>query len=181
MDATAAGEEKALRPANGGGASRAAVSVAVPAADVGVVDASGGAAVEVVESGDDEEDEQVERFYALLANIRALRGMYRAGDGAGASSDDSGGSASGGRGRKRARAAEPPWRPAFRIEDFEEVVDDAARAGKEQAQEEEDGSGAKRPAVKATGAGEDKADVARGSARREVGSPRRGRRTDHVY
>uniref|UniRef100_A0A0E0L1P0 Uncharacterized protein n=1 Tax=Oryza punctata TaxID=4537 RepID=A0A0E0L1P0_ORYPU len=63
------------------------------------------------------EDEQVERFYALLANIRAMRGMYSqyrddaaAGDGDGASR------------RKRARRAEPPWRPAFRMEDFEEVA-----------------------------------------------------------
>jgi hypothetical protein len=67
------------------------------------------------ESGDGVgEDEQVERFYALLANIRALRDVY----GAGWSS------------RKRPRVAEPPWRPRFRLEDFREV-DDAAPTKKE--------------------------------------------------
>ena len=73
---------------------------------VAAVDDSGaGAAV----AEDDDDDEQVERFYALLANIRALRGLvpppYAAGSGATTS---------------RKRAAEPPWRPAFRLEDFEE-------------------------------------------------------------
>jgi hypothetical protein len=57
------------------------------------------------------DDEQVERFYALLANIRAMRSMYTPG----------------GDRKKRPRgASEPPWRPAFRLEDFEE--DDAAAA-----------------------------------------------------
>jgi len=67
-----------------------------------------GAGAGVVE---DDDDEQVERFYALLENIRAMRGML----GATAA------------GRKRAREAEPPWRPAFRMEDFEldEVQSDA--------------------------------------------------------
>ena len=59
--------------------------------------------------GEEDDDAQVERFYALLANIRALRGLvpppYAAGSGATTS---------------RKRAAEPPWRPAFRLEDFEE-------------------------------------------------------------
>ncbi|CAN6328518.1 unnamed protein product [Urochloa humidicola] len=64
----------------------------------------------VEEVDDDDDEEQVERFYALLANIRAMRGMLPpyapcAGDVAGS--------------RKRLRAAEPPWRPAFRMEDFE--------------------------------------------------------------
>ncbi|CAN6342273.1 unnamed protein product [Urochloa humidicola] len=61
-----------------------------------------------------DDDEQVERFYALLANIRAMRGMLLppyascvAGGGGDAGS------------RKRLRSAEPPWRPAFRMEDFE--------------------------------------------------------------
>ncbi|KAM0841062.1 hypothetical protein ACQ4PT_059255 [Festuca glaucescens] len=63
---------------------------------------------EAEESGDGVgEDEQVERFYALLANIRALRDVY----GAGWSS------------RKRPRVAEPPCRPRFRMEDFREVDD----------------------------------------------------------
>ncbi|KQK06655.1 NRR repressor homolog 1 [Brachypodium distachyon] len=67
------------------------------------------------------EDEQVERFYALLANIRALRDVCGfGGDGGGGSS------------RKRARAAEPPWRPAFRMEDFREPdEDDGVSAKKE--------------------------------------------------
>jgi len=66
-------------------------------------------------AGDDDaaDDEKVERFYALLANIRALRGLCSAGES---------GSAAAGRGRKRAREAEAPWRPAFRMEDFEEEV-----------------------------------------------------------
>ncbi|TKW27716.1 hypothetical protein SEVIR_3G275700v4 [Setaria viridis] len=65
--------------------------------------------------GGDDDDAQVERFYALLDNIRAMRGMLGTGATATAS------------GRKRAREAEPPWRPAFRMEDFEleEVQSDA--------------------------------------------------------
>ncbi|RLM99639.1 uncharacterized protein C2845_PM06G25570 [Panicum miliaceum] len=66
--------------------------------------------------GEEEDDAQVERFYALLDNIRAMRGAYGDGDGAGADGVETGG----GGARKRLRAAEPPWRPAFRLEDFEE-------------------------------------------------------------
>ncbi|GJN14182.1 hypothetical protein PR202_gb00971 [Eleusine coracana subsp. coracana] len=76
--------------------------------------ASGGAAVKDESGG--EEDEQVERFFALLANIRVLRGMY----GAAASGADC-------RGRKRARDAEPPWKPAFKLEDFEEEEGDSKK------------------------------------------------------
>ncbi|KAL6864986.1 hypothetical protein ACP4OV_016137 [Aristida adscensionis] len=86
-------------------------------------------------AGDDGEvdDEQVERFYALLANIRAMRGVY--GYGAACDDDGDGGETDGGGGggaarRKRARHAEPPWRPVFRIEDFDEpsppATDDVA-------------------------------------------------------
>lgn len=66
-------------------------------------------------AADDEEvdDEQVERFYALLANIRAMRGVYTAGGGETAAGSGSGA-------RKRLRSAEPPWKPAFRLEDFED-------------------------------------------------------------
>ncbi|KAI5018211.1 hypothetical protein ZWY2020_043099 [Hordeum vulgare] len=101
----------------------------------------------IAESG--VEDEQVERFYALLANIRAMRGMN------GNGSDDASASTEGasevcGGGRKRARWAEPPWRPAFRMEDFEDASaskkdrrdDDAAslrRPGKETKDDAADG------------------------------------------
>jgi hypothetical protein len=66
--------------------------------------------VEKLSDGDEvDDDEQVERFYALLANIRAMKRVYMPGG-----SDESGR-------RKRPRAAsEPPWRPAFRLEDFED-------------------------------------------------------------
>ncbi|CAN6333336.1 unnamed protein product [Urochloa humidicola] len=69
--------------------------------------------VEEEEVDDDEDDEQVERFYALLANIRAMRGMLSP-----PYASCAGGAADAGS-RKRLRAAEPPWRPAFRMEDFE--------------------------------------------------------------
>ncbi|GJN14183.1 hypothetical protein PR202_gb00972 [Eleusine coracana subsp. coracana] len=71
-------------------------------------------------AGDDEvDDEQVEKFYALLANIRAMRGVYAPGGGDGETSAGDGSSGA----RKRLRSAEPSWRPAFRLEDFK---DDAA-------------------------------------------------------
>ncbi|KAF0926191.1 hypothetical protein E2562_022028 [Oryza meyeriana var. granulata] len=83
------------------------------------------------------EGEQVERFYALLAKIRAMRGMYR--DAAAAAAvattggDVDGEDCLGGPSRKRARRAEPPWRPAFRMEDFQEAAgDDAACSRKKQ-------------------------------------------------
>ncbi|CAN6342275.1 unnamed protein product [Urochloa humidicola] len=71
-------------------------------------------------SGGEDDDEQVERFYALLENIRAVRGMLGTATGGGAAT-------TAGR-KRRAREAEPPWRPAFRMEDFEveEVQSDAA-------------------------------------------------------
>ncbi|KAG2619739.1 hypothetical protein PVAP13_3NG132803 [Panicum virgatum] len=69
------------------------------------------AAMDQGRCGEDADDEKVERFYKLLANIRALRGLCSAGESGSAA----------GRGRKRAREAEAPWRPAFRMEDFEEV------------------------------------------------------------
>ncbi|KAG8067870.1 hypothetical protein GUJ93_ZPchr0005g16107 [Zizania palustris] len=79
-------------------------------------------------AGEDEQrqDGEMERFYALLANVRAMRGMYRS-SGAGASADSAGadgatgGNADGGGERKRARRANLPWRPVFRMEDFADV------------------------------------------------------------
>ncbi|KAM0841065.1 hypothetical protein ACQ4PT_059257 [Festuca glaucescens] len=107
MEAIAtASDRKKARPASDG-----ASTASVPSEPAVVAHASGAAE----ESGCGvSEDEQVERFYALLANIRALRHVY----GAGWSS------------RKRPRVAEPPWRPRFRMEDFREV-DDAVSVKKE--------------------------------------------------
>lgn len=90
---------------------------APPAAQQKVEPSPSDAAAGVKTSGGEDDDEQVEKFYALLENIRAMRGMVGAGGTATAAE------------RKRAREAEPPWRPAFRMEDFElEEVrsDDAA-------------------------------------------------------
>ncbi|TKW27714.1 hypothetical protein SEVIR_3G275500v4 [Setaria viridis] len=70
--------------------------------------------------GEEDDDVQVERFYALLDNIRAMRGAYGAGDGDGDGTGADGVEAGSGWARKRLRAADPPWRPAFRMEDFEE-------------------------------------------------------------
>ena len=84
--------------------------------------------------GGEADDEQVERFYALLENIRAMRGMV------------GGATAAAGR-KKRAREAEPPWRPAFRMEDFEldEVQSDAPCCGAKR-EKRESSRGARRPA-----------------------------------
>ncbi|XP_062180548.1 NRR repressor homolog 2-like [Phragmites australis] len=104
-------------------------------------------------SGGAGDDEQVERFYALLDNIRAMRAMFRSG----------GGTATG---RKRAREAELPWRPAFRMEDFEleEVTVDAGCAGKKKKKEEEEkrkGLARRQPAGSETAAvtGDDEGEV----------------------
>ncbi|TVU19053.1 hypothetical protein EJB05_35181, partial [Eragrostis curvula] len=67
--------------------------------------------------GEEVDDEQVERFYALLANIRAMRRVYTPGAG-----DDTADGGSSGAARKRLRSADPPWRPAFRMEDFEDAA-----------------------------------------------------------
>ncbi|CAL4900355.1 unnamed protein product [Urochloa decumbens] len=98
---------------------------AAPPADDGdppaveIVEGGGGGGVE--EEVDDDDDEQVERFYALLANIRAMRGLLPPYPYASCAGGDAGS-------RKRLRAAEPPWRPAFRMEDFEVVEPHAAAA-----------------------------------------------------
>ncbi|KAM0841066.1 hypothetical protein ACQ4PT_059258 [Festuca glaucescens] len=107
MEATAS-DKKEAQPASDG-----APTASVPSEPTIVGHGSGGAE----ESGCGvSEDEQVERFYALLADIRALRDVYGA---AGSS-------------RKRARVAEPAWRPKFRMEDFREEADDAASGKKGQ-------------------------------------------------
>uniref|UniRef100_A0ACD5TAG1 Uncharacterized protein n=1 Tax=Avena sativa TaxID=4498 RepID=A0ACD5TAG1_AVESA len=98
MDATAS-DKKAAQPASDGASAAPVPSELSVASASGAADKSGGGGVG--------EDEQVERFYALLANIRALRDEY----GAAWSS------------RKRARVSEPAWRPKFRMDDFREADD----------------------------------------------------------
>ncbi|XP_048553822.1 NRR repressor homolog 1-like [Triticum urartu] len=112
MDATAADRQEASPVARDGESTTSMPEVPrAPLSDSDLVVAGGSGTPE--ESGGGE-DEQVERFYALLANIRALRDVY----GAGGSS------------RKRARGAEAPlWKPKFRMEDFREA-DDAVPAKK---------------------------------------------------
>ncbi|RLN00557.1 hypothetical protein C2845_PM06G25550 [Panicum miliaceum] len=188
----AAGEEakKALRiAATDGDGPSTRVSVApaeqqrpaplLPAAAAGVA-TGGSVSVQRCGEDDDGDGEKVERFYALIANIRALRGLCSAGE--------SGGGSAAGRGRKRAREAEAPWRPAFRMEDFEEEVSqvtaDARCAVKNRGATS--GGGARRPAAaRARAAAADheedeyEHEVAearvrgRGSARKEARPPRR--------
>jgi hypothetical protein len=94
------------------------------------------------------EDEQVEKFYALLANIRAMRGMYARGSGdAGASTDDTASEVCGGA-RKRARWAEQPWWPAFRMKDFEEAP--GGSASKKDRRDDEGAATSRRPVKKTT-------------------------------
>ncbi|CAN6347120.1 unnamed protein product [Urochloa humidicola] len=100
----------------------AAADGALPSAAQQAVEPSstpGDAGVRRTSGRGEDDDEQVERFYALLENIRAVRSML---------GTAGGGAATAAVGRKRrAREAEPPWRPAFRMEDFEleEVQSDA--------------------------------------------------------
>ncbi|CAL4893181.1 unnamed protein product [Urochloa decumbens] len=154
MGAATGEETKALRIAATDDGASASTQASVPPAEqqrrrpaslpaAGVAASAGGGSAAAQSRGEEEEDEQVERFYALLANIRALRSLCTAGE--------SGSSPAGGRGRKRARGAEGPWRPAFRMEDFAEeevsqevVAGDAPCAVKKQQQ----GAGvARRPGV----------------------------------
>uniref|UniRef100_A0ACD5TAE4 Uncharacterized protein n=1 Tax=Avena sativa TaxID=4498 RepID=A0ACD5TAE4_AVESA len=104
MAATASDKQQDAQPASDG-----ASTASVPEVRGGSLSdlAVAGAAEE--SGGVLGEDEQVERFYALLANIRALRDVY----------------GPAGSTRKRARVAEPPWRPKFRMEDFREADDEA--------------------------------------------------------
>jgi hypothetical protein len=84
--------------------------------------ASATTSTEFAESGGGE-DEQVEKFYTLLANIRAMRSMHGRGSGDADTSTEGAASVSEvcGGVRKRARWAEQPWRPSFRMEDFKEA------------------------------------------------------------
>uniref|UniRef100_A0A0E0L1P1 Uncharacterized protein n=1 Tax=Oryza punctata TaxID=4537 RepID=A0A0E0L1P1_ORYPU len=125
------GEKKAaVAPRDAGGAPsspREQRSAVAPLSGAGVaaeanVDRSGGAAAGEEDDGGDEQ-RAVERFYALVANVRAMRGMYRSsGDGASADSATGGNADGGGGERKRARRADQPWRPVFRMEDFADVA-----------------------------------------------------------
>ncbi|KAL5230727.1 hypothetical protein ABZP36_029503 [Zizania latifolia] len=122
------------------------------------------------------EDEQMERFYALLANIRALRGMYRdAVAVGGASGLDDEGEDGVGPSRKRARCAQPPWRPAFRIEDFEEPGD-AGCSRKKQREGGVVGGGdvaKRRPGKEAAAVDEDDGEVVSGKVHRAAASSHR--------
>jgi hypothetical protein len=131
MDTSASREEKAPPPAGDGASSESSSAKVVqqeqepePLHDVNRVTA----VKKVVESNGEDEDEQVERFFALLANIQALRNVYGAAISCSGSAEC--------RGRKRAREAEEssPWRPAFRMEDFLPAHEDeeVAAAGKKE-------------------------------------------------
>jgi hypothetical protein len=131
MDSTSASrEEKAPPPDDDGASSESSSAKVVQQGPEPLHDVNRGAAVttKVVESGGEDEDEQVERFFALLANIRALRNVYGAAISCSGSAEC--------RGRKRAREAEEssPWRPAFRMEDFLPAHEDeeVAAAGKKE-------------------------------------------------
>ncbi|PUZ66319.1 hypothetical protein GQ55_3G298100 [Panicum hallii var. hallii] len=130
MDATPLGKKAPPATAEGALPSAAQQAVERPSPD----DAAAGVRTS---GGGEDDDEQVERFYALLENIRAMRGMLGAGGGTGAATAA---------GRKRAREAEPPWRPAFRMEDFEldEVQSDAPCCDVK-GTERESSCGARRP------------------------------------
>jgi hypothetical protein len=142
--------------------------VPLPAAGVtgtNAADGSASAAVQSCGEEDGQDDEQVERFYALLANIRALRGLYSAGTGPAASGRGS---------RKWAREAEAaPWTPAFRLEDFEEEVNQGAAAADARCAVMNQGASggvARRPATAAAAADDDHeddgvAEVARGGSK----------------
>ena len=121
----AGGGRKAALPVPAAGTDAAVNAGAAPlpvpeGAAAAADDAPAAAAAAGAGSGEEDDDAQVERFYALLDSIRAMRGAYGAGDVDGDSAGADGVEAGGGGGRKRLRAAEPPWRPAFRLEDFEE-------------------------------------------------------------
>jgi hypothetical protein len=127
MDATPASKKAKL-------AAAAAVADALPPAAQQVAEqlSSPESVAGVRASGSEDDDEQVERFYALLDNIRAMRGMVSTGGAA--------------PGRKRARDDEPPWRPAFRMEDFELEEFDSGSAGCDGGKKKRESSIAKRPA-----------------------------------
>ncbi|KAL6631093.1 hypothetical protein ACP70R_028433 [Stipagrostis hirtigluma subsp. patula] len=154
MAGTTAGWEKAPAGTEAEAGAVSSSARAAPQAPALFDRASGaaGAAEPSVErsggGGEEEEevdDEQVERFYALLANIRAMRGVYGDGFGGGAGTDGGQTDGAGGGPRKRARRAEPPWRPAFRLEDFEEPPSPATMSSRKPRNEADDA--ASTPAV----------------------------------
>jgi hypothetical protein len=167
MDTSASREEKAPPPAGDGASSESSSAKVVqqeqepePLHDVNRVTA----VKKVVESNGEDEDEQVERFFALLANIQALRNVY------GAAISDSGSAEC--RGRKRAREAESsPWRPAFRMEDFalghEEEVSAAGKNAKK-IMEERTGGGMRSPPGTSTSAVADDGDEEYGAVVEET-------------
>jgi hypothetical protein len=141
---------------------RVARKATLPAAAAGAAEAdapAAGTAAPGGESngGEEDDDEQVERFYALLDNIRAMRGAYGSGPGSGDGTgalDDGVNTGGGGARVKRLRGSEPPWRPAFRLEDFEEPTptsssSDVAPCAKRTRGQEAEGSGGARPDVAA--------------------------------
>lgn len=99
--------------------------------------AAGGAEPEEEEGGNRNDDAQVEMFYALLANIRAMRRGLPPHDVAASSSVRGGGGDTGddavldsAREKRLRLSADPPWRPAFRMEDFEEPAPAACETRK---------------------------------------------------
>uniref|UniRef100_A0A0A8YBM8 Uncharacterized protein n=1 Tax=Arundo donax TaxID=35708 RepID=A0A0A8YBM8_ARUDO len=71
----------------------------------------------------DAEDEQVERFYALIANIQAMKAMFnKAGSSCHNGVDH--------QPKKRWQMEQrPPWRPVFTMEDFGDAVRDSTVDG----------------------------------------------------
>ncbi|XP_062180788.1 NRR repressor homolog 1-like [Phragmites australis] len=138
MDGTKAGREK---PLSAGSDADAVPSSPRAVRQTPLSEAPAAGGLENAGGGEEEDDEQVERFYALLANIRALRGAYSAA----ADIGTDGGEAHCGGARKRLTGAEPPWRPAFRLEDFEDAADAETKrrkdsslsTGKQRADDEE--------------------------------------------
>uniref|UniRef100_A0A0E0C2Q5 Uncharacterized protein n=1 Tax=Oryza meridionalis TaxID=40149 RepID=A0A0E0C2Q5_9ORYZ len=68
-------------------------------------------------TSEEEEQQQMERFYALVANVRALRAMFKEAALPSCREDDVSGGGGGEQRQKRPRAA--PWLPAFEMADFE--------------------------------------------------------------
>lgn len=68
-------------------------------------------------TSEEEEQLQMERFYALVANVRALRAMFKEAALPSCREDDVSGGGGGEQRQKRPRAA--PWRPAFEMAVFE--------------------------------------------------------------
>jgi len=165
MDATP-GSKKALPAAAATAVLSSAPQQAAEQSSSPESDAAAVAGVKASGGGEDD-DEQVERFYALLDNIRAMRGMVSTG-GSGTTT-----------GRKRARDAEPPWRPAFRMEDFEleEVDSDSVGCAgeKKKKKKRESSASVKRPAADE----EEEEEEEEGEVVEAKGHPRRGQPQSH--